>query len=175
MSNAGQNTFSGQRAQFWIGATLWEAQSVSGSDKINREKVRRLGSQQIAAYTEGEYDIDQLTVSTESAVFYADIFPQLPVNGYGNFMFNGLLYVDHPQIPGTQVRVDFIACKFANLKDEMKAEPGPGLMDISLDVTQILRNGKSFNRVGGATPGFGASVAVGGVTVSVSASASFIF
>jgi hypothetical protein len=174
MSNAGQNTFSGQRAQFWIGATLWEVQSVSGSDKINREKVRRLGAQQIAAYTEGEYDIDQLTVSTEAAVFYADVFPQLPVNGFGNFYFNGLLYVDHPLI-GTTERVDFIGCRFASLKDEMKAEPGPGLMDIAIDVQQILRNGRSFNRMAGATAGVGASVAVGGVTVSVSASASFIF
>lgn len=174
MSNAGQNTFSGQRAQFWVGTTLWEVQAVGASDKLNREKVRRLGSQEIAAFTDGEYDIDQLTVQCESAVFYSDIEPTLPANGWGNFYFNGLMYVDHPRI-NRQVRIDLLGCRFAGAKDEFKAEPGAAMMDIPIDVQQILRNGKSINRMAGAVAGVGASVNVGGVTVSVSASASFIF
>ena len=165
-SAAGNATFSGQRVQFWLGTTMWEAQTVEPSDKINDEVVRRLGSQEIAAYTLGEYEVDNLPVTTEAAVFFADVHPILPDNGFGNFTFAGLIYMDHPTL--ASVRIDLLGCQFRSTKASMKVEPGATMMDLSLRVRQVLWNGKSLNQRAGATS-FGASVGIGQVSAAASA------
>ncbi len=177
MSNVGSNAITGSRAQFWVGSTLFEVTGIKAGDKLNTEVTRRLGSQEIAARTEGEYETDQLTGQCEVAVFFKDILPQLPVNGFGNFKFAGMIYADHPQIGS--INIGLLRCSFGGLAADFKAEPGATMMDITINVDQIAYDGKTLNRrndaTGGVGPsaplGFSATVEIGGVGLS----AGFVF
>lgn len=151
---------SGSRAQFWMGATLLEAESVKYGDKLNTEVTRRLGSQQIGARTEGEYETDLMTASVEALVWYAvRDGATFPSNGYGNFQFPGTLFASHPQSP-TQVQVSFEDCRILGESEEYKNEAGAAMVDLTISCDQIVRNGKTLNRRDGFT-GVGPSAPLG--------------
>lgn len=176
MSAAGSNAISGSRWQFWIGSTLFEVSGVKLSDKLNTEVTRRLGSQAIAARTEGEYETDQITGQCEVAVFFFDVLPQLPANGFGNFRFDGMGYADHPQIGAISVQAK--ECSFAGLSADIKAEPGATMMDITINVNQLVWQGKTLERVAGAAGGVGPSAPIGfsaNISGAVGLAGGFVF
>ena len=151
---------SGSRAQFWIGTTLLAAANVKIGHKLSTEVTRRLGSQEIAARTEGIYEPEDITASVEALVWYAILkSDSMPANGYGNFVFNGVLYASHPQSP-VDIQIDMLSCRIAGEGEEYKNEAGAAMIDLTISVDQIRKLGKTINRVDGA-PGVGPSAALG--------------
>lgn len=151
---------SGSRAQFWIGTTRLDSASVKIGHKLSTEVTRRLGSQAIAARTEGIYEPEDITASVEVLVWYAILkSPNMPANGYGNFVFNGVLFAQHPQSP-TEITIDLLSCRIVGESEEYKNEAGAAMLDLTITVDQIVKMGKTLNRVDGA-PGVGPSAAIG--------------
>jgi hypothetical protein len=171
-SAAGNNTFSGQRAQLWVGTILVEGQATEPSEKINDEAVRRLGSQEVAAYTIGEYEPEMMNVTVEAAVWNADVWPSLPDNGFANYKFNGFIYIDHPQL--SALKVEMVDCQFRGTKLSLKAEPGASMMDVPIRVRQYKWNGKTLNTISGFASS-GASAPIGSVSAAAGISSSFVF
>lgn len=176
MSAVGEYAISGARAQFWVGQILFEVSSVKWGHALETEITRRLGAQSVAARSEGIYVPEPITGQCEVGVFFKDILPQLPANGYGNFRFNGLIYADHPQIGA--IRIDAKGCSFKKEGGEFKVEPGASMMDIELNVIQYALDGKTINRVSGAQGGIGPSAPIGfaaNITGATGLSGGFIF
>lgn len=152
---------SGSRAQFWIGSTLLAVAGVKIGHKLSTEVTRRLGQQSIAGRTEGIYEPEDITGQAEALVWYRILdSAAMPANGYGNFVFSGMLYAMHPQST-TSINIDLLSCRIVGESEEYKNEAGASMIDLTITVDQIVKNGKTLNRVDGNPGGFGPSAAIG--------------
>jgi hypothetical protein len=124
--------------------------SISFGDGLNTEDVRRIGEQEIAAITEGEYSVEPIKVTLEKTVWDEKLLPKLPKNGYGNFPFPIVGSYGFTGQPKHTIRAE--QCRIVKVNDNVEAGPGAVMVELEIKSKQIVRDGKTINRRKGVTP-----------------------
>ncbi len=140
-------TYDAGKAEIRFGATAAGVQKISFGDKLNKEIMRRVGSQEIAAITDGEYETEDVSATIEQSVWNKTIFPKLPENGYGNHRFVISIHLFDRALGLVAVRLE--QCTISGEKDNIESGPGGLVKELTMKTQQIVRNGKTLNRRSG--------------------------
>lgn len=141
-------TYDSGRAEIRFGSTAAAIQKIGFGDSLSVEVVRRIGSQEIAVVTEGQYETEDVMVTVEQSVWQKKILPKLPANGLGNFRFVITVLLSDPELGTGNVRLE--KCRIIGIKDNIENSAGALVTELKINTVQIVRNGKTLNRRRGA-------------------------
>lgn len=142
-------TFDSGRGEIRFGSKAVAIQKIGYGDKLNTETVRRIGSQEQDAITDGEYETEDVTVTVEQAIWNRQVSPSLPANGFGNFRFVISVFLTDPELGSSTARLE--KCRITGIKDNIEAGPGAIVCEVTIKTQQIVRNGKTLNRRSGVS------------------------
>jgi hypothetical protein len=138
----------GSTAEIRMGRSAFPfVNSFGWGDGLEKEMVRRIGSQAIDAWTPGQYKTDDAKGSMETAVF-KEVCKLLPRNGFGNHSFPIHAQEIHPEIGPSEYHLQ--RCYFTNLAASIEASNKATVIEVTFKVTQVYWNGKTINRRGGS-------------------------
>lgn len=135
--------YDGGTVEIQWGSAAYGLNKISFGQKLESEKLRRIGSQSIDADTEGTYDTDDVAVTMEVGE-WGRLLAALPANGYGRARFPILINYLHPDL-GSQ-KVELQRCKILSDKDSIEASAAGSMVELTLRTMQIVRNGKTLNK-----------------------------
>ena len=90
--------FDGSSAHITFGVHEIPFLKADYGDSLKPDPVRQTGSQAIAAYTPGQYEVKEAKITFRSSVFRALLLPRLPGGGFGNVRISLVVNVIHPEI-----------------------------------------------------------------------------
>lgn len=144
-------TFDSGKGEIRFNKTAALIQKIGFGDKLNTEIVRRIGSQEIEAITDGEYETEDVSVTVEQAIWLRDILPYLPKNGFGSFRFMINVHLNDPELGKLHVKME--RCRIVGVKDAIENGPGALVAELTIRTRQISRNGHTLNRRRGVPAG----------------------
>lgn len=137
-------TYDSGKGEIRMGTTAAPIKKIDFGDKLNKELLRRIGSQEVEASTDGEYEPEDVNVEVELAVWKKTIFPRLPANGYGNYEFQMSVNFTDDLIGTTKIKL--LRCTIKGEKDAVEAGPGAVMKTLVIQALQVVRDGKTLNR-----------------------------
>lgn len=90
--------FDGSCSTLTIGAYEIPYLSADYGDSLKPEPVRECGSQEIVAYSAGQYEIKEAKIKFRATVFRALLMPLFTANGFGNQRAPIVVNYQHPEI-----------------------------------------------------------------------------
>lgn len=90
--------FDGSCATIGFGANLIPYMKADYGDALKPDPVRDAGSQEIVAYTPGQYEIKEAKITFRASVFRASLMPLFIANGFGNQRVQLTVNYQHPEI-----------------------------------------------------------------------------
>jgi hypothetical protein len=150
----GDVAWDGGCVEIRFGRQAYPLTALEYAHKINREKVRRIGSQRIDALTPGEYDVDQVKATMEAAVyakFRNDLAAGAGTGGFASQRFS--IHVDqfHPDIGNDNDKLS--QCSWAGASKKIEGGSKANLVECMFDCRQVIENGATPNRVRGPIKG----------------------
>lgn len=138
--------YSGSNVRLIMSTTEIGIIKVSFGDKLKKETSSRLGSQQLDIRSDGMYEVDDGSMTLETAEAYR-MLGLMPDNGFGNVVFPIAGSYDHPTLGHQTFRLDKVTV--VGLKESLESGGKLTEVDLSIHYMQVFRNGKTLNRIRG--------------------------
>ncbi len=138
--------YSGSNIRIILGTTEIGIIKISFGDKVKPEVGKRLGSMQNDFETDGEYEVDDGSMTLETAEAYR-MLALLPTNGASLVRFPVSGSYDHPTLGHRTFKLD--RARVVGLKESLEAGGKATEIDVSIHYMQIFRNGQTLNRIRG--------------------------
>lgn len=140
----------GGTVEIRFNSSAFGLQEIGWDQKVDKKKVRPIGSMVATTRTPGSYEVSDGTAKMETAEWGA-LLEKLPANGYSDVEI--LIVVDyvHPNL-GAQ-HVELLRVCIIGEKDSIKEGSDATMKELTLSIMQVVTNGKTMNkRKGTATP-----------------------
>jgi hypothetical protein len=138
--------YSGSNIRLILGTTEIGIIKVAFGDKVKPETGKRLGSMQLDFRTDGEYEVDDGSMTLETAEAYR-MLALMPDNGTSLVVFPVSGSYDHPTLGHQTFKLD--RTRLVGLKESLEAGGKATEIDVSIHYMQVFRNGKTLNRIRG--------------------------
>lgn len=149
MATTDSYSFSNAGFRVRFGSLAITCEKIDGlGGKLETETAMELGSQEIAARSEGVYKPEEAKITLLLAR-WNEWLRALPENGYGLVTWTAEVTLYHPRLSNFVITA--IGCRIMGVSVPIEAGPGLAKAEVSFVFDEILHNGKSVNVRSGVT------------------------